>query len=37
MRNRMLDEVIKRKNQNIKVILIAVVSFLIGLIIGVIR
>ena len=35
MRPKMLDEVIKRRNENIKVFLIAVVSFLIGLVMGV--
>ncbi len=31
----MLDEIIKRRNENIKVLLIAALSFLIGLIMGV--
>ena len=35
MRPKMLDEVIKRRNENIKVLLIPVVSFLIGLVMGV--
>ena len=35
MRPKMLDEVIKRRNENNKVLLIAVVSFLIGLVMGV--